>query len=608
VPSEILTLSIRALARPYTDPGLRLLSRPSFHGMEKEMNVRNALVWVSLAAFAVSLANAQTAASITITEADCTAAKLGATIPAASIGEPVSAVTLKAPQWHAAAGNNPAYCNVEGSLEPIDQSATARPIHFGVALPAVWTHHATQLGGGGMNGTIPFLTGGVSPQGESFLARGFATYGSDSGHSGGGFGPPSAASGPSSNDWALNDEAIANLGYMQLKKTHDAAMVLIQRLYGAKPRYNYFFGASQGGREALTVVQRYPADYDGVSAEVPIVSFSSLMLGPVLVEIQQKPIANWIPPAKSSAIRAEFLRQCDKLDGLTDGIINNYMGCRAIFDVNQGARGRNPWIARRCPNNIDLNPQDATVNACLTDGQIATLEMLYSRYAFATALANNSKTFGMWIPTTDAQALLDGRRYRGQEGAAANAPNYGSIGVLGVTGFLFKDLSANPLEYVEGGTFNQRRVALSQILDSTNPDLSAFYKHGGKLIVASGTNDTIASPGAQLDYYQSVLDKMGQSTLDKFARFYVIPLANHGLSARSAPIDGDGKTIPSQTIPTNYNRFDLIVDWVENGKTPAKQVVATAADRSVIICSYPTYPKYTSGPAASANSYICSTK
>jgi Tannase and feruloyl esterase len=65
------------------------------------------------------------------------------------------------------------------------------------------------------------------------------------------------------NEWALNDEAIRNLGYMQMKKTHDAAMVLIERMYGAKPKYNYYLGSSQGGREALTVAQRYPEDYDG---------------------------------------------------------------------------------------------------------------------------------------------------------------------------------------------------------------------------------------------------------------------------------------------------------------------------------------------------------
>ncbi len=107
-----------------------------------------------------------------------------------------------------------------------------------------------------------------------------------------------------------------NLGYMQLKKTHDAAIVLIDRMYGEKPRFNYFFGSSQGGREALTIAQRCPEGYDGVAASVPIVNFSSLMLAPELIRIQEKPLANYVPPAKVNAIRSEFMRRCDKLDGL----------------------------------------------------------------------------------------------------------------------------------------------------------------------------------------------------------------------------------------------------------------------------------------------------
>jgi hypothetical protein len=64
------------------------------------------------------------------------------------------------------------------------------------------------------------------------------------------------------------------------------------------------------------------------------------------------------------------MRQCDKLDGLLDGVINNYFACRAIFDVKQGAPNRNPWAAKRCPNNVDPNPQDTSAAACLTDGQL----------------------------------------------------------------------------------------------------------------------------------------------------------------------------------------------------------------------------------------------
>lgn len=492
------------------------------------------------------------------------------------------------------------------------------------------------MGGGGMNGTIPGLAG---PQ----LAQGYVTYGSDSGHQIGGFpggrggglggfgapkgggakgdpsafakGPAPAAprgpSGPNPNDeWGLNDEAIKNLGYMQMKKTHDAAMVLVERMYGSKPKYNYYVGSSQGGREALTVAQRYPADYDGVAANVPIVNFSTLMLAPELIRIEEKPAANWVTLAKVNAIRGEFMRQCDKLDGLVDGIINNYMGCRAVFDVKQGKPGRDPWAAKRCPNNVDPNPADTSAAACLTSGQIEMLQFMYTRYLFASPLGNGVKSFGMWLPNTDpsGSGLIVPARYRGQEGAAADAPAHSHLSALGVTGFLMKDLSANPLDYVEGGKFAARRAELSQWLDTTNPDLAAFQKRGGKMIVAIGTNDTLASPGSQLDYYQSVLDKMGRSKVDGFARFYILPQTGHGLSGNNYNTDGDGKQIESKPIPNTFDRFALLVDWVENGKAPGKSIKVTADAKSLPMCSYPQYPKYVKGPADIAESYACSAK
>lgn len=556
---------------------------------------------LAVAALTLAIA-AQAQPAKTITEENCTASVLGESIPVNVIGEPVSAVTLHAPQWRPEAGANPAYCYVEGSMAPVDTSPTARPIRFAVALPASWTFRSAQMGGGGMNGSIPPLAGGPGRAGPTFLQRGFATYGSDSGHPAG-----------RANEWALNMEAIANLGYMQMKKTHDAAMVLIQRAYGQRPRYRYYFGGSQGGREALTVAQRYPADYDGISAEVPIVNFSSLMLGPVLVRIQEKPVANWVTPAKTNAIRAEFMRQCDKLDGLVDGVINNYMACRALFDVKQGAPGRDPWAAKRCPDDKDPNPQDSTAAACLTSGQIATLNMVYSRYPFATPLANGVRTFGMWLPGNDpsGSGLIAAQRFRGQEGAAADAPMFGHLGILGVTGFLMQNLEANPLDYVEGGPLNKRRVELSAILDSTNPDLSAFRKRGGKLIVVIGTADTLASPGAQLDYYQSVIDKMGQAPVDEFARFWVVPQGDHGLGVRTAPVDGDGSVIPVKPIPSAYDRVGLLTAWVENKQAPGRHITATARDGSghtLPLCSYPAYPKYVSGPASEAGSYTCAVK
>jgi feruloyl esterase len=548
------------------------------------------------------------APAVVITASDCTSARVGTSIVRSAIGEPVGGVSLSRPVWVEAAGGVPAHCRVNGSMAPVDTSRTAKPINFSVVLPAAWSHRAAQIGGAGINGFVPNLTGG-GPSGP--VASGFATYGSDSGHQAS-FGPGRGGRGsfgpdPATDDWTLNEEAIANLGYMQMKKTRDAAMVVVERVYGARPRFNYHIGSSQGGREGLTVAQRYPADYDGIASNVPIVGFSSLMLAPEFVRIHEKPLANWVTMAKVDAIRGEFVRQCDALDGLADGIINNYMACRAIFDLTEGDPKRRPWAARRCPDNVDPDPGDTSASACLTDGQISTLELTYSRYRFATPLAHGSRSFGMWVPNTDpsGSGLIVETRFRGQEGAAADAPLHSHLGILGVVGFLMKDLSANPLDYVEGGALNLRREELSAVLDSTDPDLSAFAKRGGKMIVAIGTNDTLASSGEQLDYFQAVLDRMGRPSVDRFARFFVMPQAGHGLSGMSYGTDGSGRAVPSQPIPNRYDQLGLLIDWVENGVAPGMSVTLTAGERSLPLCSYPAYPRYRAGAPSSASSYEC---
>jgi feruloyl esterase len=128
------------------------------------------------------------------------------------------------------------------------------------------------------------------------------------------------------------------------------------------------------------------------------------------------------------------------------------------------------------------------------------------------------------------------------------------------------------------------------------------------MIVAIGTNDTLASPASQLDYYQSVLDKMGRSRVDGFARFYVLPQTGHGLSGTNYGVDGDGKTIPARPVPNTFDRVALLMDWVEKGTAPGKSIKVTAGDRSLPMCSYPEFPKYSKGQVDAADSYVCSGK
>jgi hypothetical protein len=453
-------------------------------------------------------------------------------------------------------------------------------------------------------------------------------------------------------------------------------MVLMQRAYGEEPTYNYYVGGSQGGREGLTVAQRYPEDYEGVMSTVPIVGFSSLMLSRAYMRIQEARLENYVPPVKGNAILAEFLGQCDDLDGRLDGVINNYYDCRAIFNVNDGIGPADPWAARRCPNNVDPDPEDSSIGACLTSGQVETVEFFFSNFPAGAELANGRSTFGMWAPTTaiggsglgapaggagagaggpggraggpafgGARAggpafgggraggpagaapgggraggrggfpaigagggggggLLVGQRYRGQEGAAADAPFFTNLGSLGVVGFAMQDLDANPLDF-DIDRYRDRREQISGWLDSTDPDLSQFSARGSKLIVAVGTDDTTASSGEQQNYYQTVLDTMGREAVDEFARLWVIPQGGHGLSGRSAPIDGRGETTESIQVPNSADRFAMLRNWVENGVAPGMSEIVTSASGSGPMCSYPQYPHYDGGDPAQADSYHC---
>ena len=571
------------------------------------------LTGVCLAAVCVlcfQQAGAQAALQPVIVDADrCTVAAIGAPIEPARIGEPVSAVKLERIQWHPAGERTLAMCLVEGQLLPVDSASTARPIRFAVGLPAIWNRRSIHQGGGGMNGMVPQFA--PNPQRPAFpgmppsdVSRGFAVYGSDSGH------------GAQDTEWALNDEAIRNFGYAQLKKTHDVAQIVIQRFYSAGPQYRYFVGTSQGGREGLTVAQRYPADYHGVAANVPVLALNSLMQAPAAIRRHENTLANHVPQNKGKAIAAEFMRQCDGLDGLDDGVINDYMGCRTIFNANDDKGPRAPWSARRCPDGRDPAPEDASERACLTDGQIDTLQFIFSTQPFGGKRAHNTKGFGMWAPSTEVvvgglppasgNALLNDIRYKGQQGAGADARVFGSLGSPGLTGFLLRDLAANPLAYAEIPATAARQKQLSEWLDSNDPDLRDFQRRGGKLIVAIGTNDTLASPGAQLDYYAALVKRMGQRRLDGFARLYVLPQRGHGLQGNSYTLTGAGTAVSASPLPSQFDRLAMLQKWVEQGTAPEKsEVVTGAAGATGLMCSYPQHSHYSAGPPSQASSWQC---
>ena len=164
---------------------------------------------------------------------------------------------------------NPAFCKLLGHIDSVDPKAP--PIKFEVNLPVEWNGRALQYGGGGFNGVL--ISGLGLPPAYPFdkaspLALGFVTAGTDSGHEQKPGEPPQL--------FALNDEAFENFSHKAYKKVRDAARALTVRAYGKPPAKTYFMGSSEGGREALTMAQRYPDDFDGIFARVPVINWVGL--------------------------------------------------------------------------------------------------------------------------------------------------------------------------------------------------------------------------------------------------------------------------------------------------------------------------------------------
>src|SRR5262245_20301443 len=199
------------------------------------------------------------------------------TIPASDIGLPSGGAVIMSAQMATVPADplNPGatrdYCKVLGAIAPVNPNAP--PANFQVNLPADWNGKAVQYGGGGSNGV---LITGLAPLRDARrdtpvpVARGFATWGTDSGHDNRKLPHPRA--------FALDDESLINMAYAAYKKTRDAGVRIASAFYGRAPSKAYFYGGSEGGREALTMAQRFPADFDGIVSVVPVANYTGANL------------------------------------------------------------------------------------------------------------------------------------------------------------------------------------------------------------------------------------------------------------------------------------------------------------------------------------------
>jgi feruloyl esterase len=242
----------------------------------------------------------------------------------------------------------------------------------------------------------------------------------------------------------------------------------------------------------------------------------------------------------------------------------------------------------RCVNGAD------TGDDCLSDVQLAAVEKIASPVSFGFAFAGGRTDYPRW-------PILEGTTFLGNHLGKTNTADASKVPFVAdgtafqyfpakgaVTGFITQNLSADPLAF-EWNLWVSRIQQVSSWTDAVSTDYSRFTAKGAKMLLTHGTIDDSISPHNTIAYWNKLVAANGQSAVDQFARFYLIPGYGHG----------------SGVFTANHDWLSTLEAWVEQGKAPGQLVAsdgnttaATAAlnGRTRPLCLYGSYPKYT-GPA-----------
>ena len=461
-------------------------------------------------------------------------------------------------------GDLPAFCRVAGSIKPSADS----DIRFEVWLPASgWNGKFQGIGNGGYAGSISYA--GLADA----VRHGYATASTDTGHEDQG----------ESARWALHHpEKIIDFGYRAIHETAVDAKAIIRGFYGEAPRRSYFDSCSNGGRQALMEAQRFPADYDGIIAGAPANYWTHLLSSAAFgVKVLLADPASYIPAAKLPAIQAAALAQCDALDGVKDGVIENPAACH--FD----------------PAVLACKGEES--DACLTAPQVAALQAIYGG-----------------LKDRDGRQIFPGLSPGGEaeQGGWANwvtgdAPRKSAMYAYG-TQFFINMVYNNPdwqfRTFDPGRDLATADERLAKYLNSTDPDLSAFQKRGGKLILFHGWADAAIPAVNTVNYYNSVLARMGSENASGFIRLYMVPGMEHCGGGAGPNAFGQNATPNGDPL----HSIDAALEaWVEQGKAPAR-IIATKYDRNKVVertrplCVWPQVARYKgSGSTDDAANFVC---
>jgi feruloyl esterase len=448
--------------------------------------------------------------------------------------------------------NLPQFCRVQAVARPTLDSE----IHLEIWMPAqaAWNGKFLGTGNGGYSGSLSYVDMAKA------LTAGYATAGHDTGHAGSdlhfGLGHP---------------EKVADYAFRAVHVMTTTAKLVVHEHLGRFAGKMYFSGCSAGGHQALSEVQRYPDDYDGVIAGAPAnnrlgQTFGFLWSWMALHDSTGAPL---LKPAELKMVTQAAIKACDAGDGLSDGMIEAPRRCS--FD----------------PAVLACDKEDSVTHACLTQTQVEAIRKVYAgvknprtgEQIFA-GWSKGSESFGDSAIQSWSLYLLD-------------PPQPMRVDVLRF--FLFHDPNWDwrTIDWDRDVEYATQQLGF---LNATETNLTPFARRGGKLILYAGGADPVVPLADTVNYYEGVAKAMGGIEKTKeFARLFIAPGMGHCGGGRG---------------PNRFDPLPALDEWVTQGSPPAKLPASyqTAAKvfRPRALCPYPEVARTrTTDTSKGSSDFVC---
>jgi pimeloyl-ACP methyl ester carboxylesterase len=491
---------------------------------------------VLLIAISSSLAAANTCDSLAKLALPHASVTLAQDVPAGQLTLPAGAVPtfpgFPAPNF----GNVPAICRVAATLKPTSDS----DIRIELWMPtANWNGKLEAVGNGAWAGSISYRDLATA------VTAGWAAVSTDTGHT-----ETTAAF------VVGHPEKLIDFAYRAVHEMTLAAKPIVSAYYGKNPARVYFNGCSTGGRQALAEAQRYPNDYDGIVAGAPANYPTHLQGAQVWTAQITNQSDGYIPPAKYPMVHKAVLEACDALDGVKDRVLEDPRRCH--FD----------------PQVLLCKGSDA--ETCLTAAQVEVARKVYAGPGPSL------------FPGLERGSELGWAMLSGPKPLALAAETYQYL--------VFKDPTWDYLKFDAARDMATADKVIGPTMNSIDPNLKPFFKHGGKLLVYHGWADPGIPPQNSVNYFTSVEDTVGgRAAASDSIRLFMVPGMGHCRG-------GDGTD--------DFDKIGTLASWVETNKAPdhilAAHKTKGAIDRTRPLCPYPQTAHYKgSGNTDDAANFVC---